>query len=58
MESTERKDRKPEDGQSITVTAQERNLLKTLRELKDGEARVMVQNSIPVKVDLIRDLTT
>jgi len=58
MGSIEQNNVRPENGQSIAVTNQERKLIEILREIDEGEASIKVQNSLPVLVEVITGLNT
>ena len=58
MGSIEQNNIRPENGQSIAVTNQERKLIETLREIDEGEAIIKVQNSSTVLVEVTTELNT
>ena len=58
MGNIERNNARQENGQSIAVTSKERKLIEILREIDEGEARVKVQNSLPVLVEVTTELIT
>ena len=58
MGNIERNNVRREKGQSIAVTSKERKLIEILREIDEGEARVKVQNNLPVLVEVTTELNT